>query len=126
MKNKLISAAVLSGLLAVGGIGTAMAKPHFPLIHKHQTKMAQSVTMEQAQAAALKKVPGTVDDSKKETVKGKDMYWFAITSTSGQKDQVWVNMMGKVTKVKKEKMAKPMKDKMMKDKMAKPMKSKTS
>lgn len=115
MKNKSISIALLSGLLLVGGVGAAMAKPEFPnpFHRKHaQTKTAQTaVTMEQAQAAALKKVPGTVDDSKTETVKGKQMYWFAVTDSKGQKEQVWVNTMGKVTKVSKEKMAKPMKAK---------------
>lgn len=111
MRNKLVSAALLSGLLLAGGVGTTMAKPHFPnIFHRHhQTKTP--VTQEQAQAAALKKVPGTVDDSKTETVKGKSVYWFAITSSKGQKEQVWVNSSGKVTKVSKEKMAKPMKAK---------------
>lgn len=111
--RKLLSIGVLSGLLVVGTAGTTMAKVQFPNpFHKksHQTKMAQTtVTKDQAQAAALKKVPGTVDDSKMDTVKGKQMYWFSITSSKGQKEQVWVNMMGKVTKVSKEKMMKPMK-----------------
>lgn len=68
--------------------------------------------MEQAQAVALKKVPGTVADSKSETVKGKEVFWFEITGSKGQKSQVWVSAhSGKVTKVEKEKMMKPMKTK---------------
>lgn len=110
--RKVLSIGVLSSLLLIGGSGSAAAKIKIPNpFHKKsaQTKMAKAaVTMEQAQAAALKKVPGTVGDSKTETIKGKEMYWFDISDSKGQKSQVWVNMMGKVTKVTKEKMAKPM------------------
>ena len=112
--RKLLSIGVLSGLLLAGGTGAALANAgsSSPFHKKHQTKQTKTpVTQEQAQAAALKKVPGTVDDSKTETVKGKQMYWFAITAAKGQKEQVWVDMMGKVTKVTKEKMSKPMKTK---------------
>lgn len=110
MRSKSISVAILSGLLLIGGIGTTSAKPQF---HRgHQTKQAKTpVTQEQAQAAALKKVPGTINDSKTETVKGKEVYWFDITGSKGQKEQVWVNSTGKVTKVTKEKAPKPMKAK---------------
>lgn len=114
MKSKLISAGLLSGLLFIGGISTAMAANPFSKMfhHKHhQTKTKTPVTIEQAQVVALKKVPGTVDDSKTDTVKGKQMYWFEIADAKGMKSQVWVNTSGKVTKVTKEKMAKPMKAK---------------
>lgn len=112
--RKLLSVGIMSGLLLTGAAGVVLAKDKIakPSHKTQQTKMAKTpVTQDQAQAAALKKVPGTVDDSKMDTVKGKQMYWFAITSSKGQKEQVWVDTMGKVTKVTKEKMPKTMKTK---------------
>ncbi|MGI9035929.1 MAG: PepSY domain-containing protein [Pyrinomonadaceae bacterium] len=111
MKNKLVSAALLSGLLLAGGIGAAMAKSQVSKIFHRHHKKTITVTQEQAQAAALKRVPGTVADSKKEIVKGKTVYQFDITTAKGQKEDVWVNSSGKVTKVSMEKMAKPTKTK---------------
>ena len=105
MRN-LLSAGVLSCVLIIGGAEAASAKHKFPNpFHRHHHSKA-SVTQDQAQAAALKKVPGTVSDSKTETVKGKQMYWFDISDSKGQKSQVWVDMTGKVKKVTKEKMTK--------------------
>lgn len=116
MKNKYVLSALLSVLLAVGASSVSAASAHFPWFHhKHSNKnvaLKSKVTIEQAQAVALKKVPGTVNDSKSETVKGKEVFWFAITDAKGHKSQVWVSAdSGKVTKVEKEKVAKPAKTK---------------
>lgn len=114
MKKKSILSALLGVLLVIGANGAVFAR--FPWFHhKHHNKnvsLKSKVTMEQAQAVALKRVPGTVTDSKSETVKGKEVFWFEIAGSRGQKSQVWVSAdSGKVTKVKKEKTAKPKKTK---------------
>lgn len=104
--KKLLAVGALTGLLLIGGTEAVIAKVKFPNpFHKHH-KTKTAVTQDQAQAAALKKVSGTVSDSKTETVKGKQMYWFEIADSKGQKSQVWVDMLGKVKKVTKEKVTK--------------------
>lgn len=113
MKSKFILSGLLGiGLLAAAGAAVEVsAKTEFPNFFHHHNRSAQTskqkVTMEQAEQKALKKVPGTVSDSKTQTVKGKEVYWFEITAANGQKSRVWVNETGKVTKVQREKMMKP-------------------
>lgn len=114
MKIKSILITLLGVLILACSSSAVSAQ--FPWFHhKHHNKnvsMKPKVTLEQAQAIALKRVPGTVNDSKSETVSGREVFWFEITGNKGRKSQVWVSAdSGKVTKVVKEKMPKPAKTK---------------
>ncbi|MEZ5428264.1 MAG: PepSY domain-containing protein [Pyrinomonadaceae bacterium] len=95
MNKKIIAGAILSAALTLGGAGGAVfAKPKKP-------KVSKPVTIEQAQAIALKKVPGSVENSKTDTLKGKTAYMFEISRTKGGLTDVWVNSEGKVVKTQK-------------------------
>ena len=114
MKNKSIVSALLGILLLAGTNGAAFARfPWFHHKHNHKSvSVKPKVTLEQAQSIALKRVPGTISDSKSETVNGKEVFRFEITANGGRKSVVWVNAdSGKATKVEKEKTAKPKKAK---------------
>lgn len=82
MKTKLFLGAILTVILVGGNIFAATAKP--------------KVTIEEAQATALKRIPGEVESST--TVKGD--YSFEILSTDGIKRNVLVGeKSGKIKRI---------------------------
>lgn len=115
MKIKfIIGAAAMSFVLLFGANSLVSAKPHFPnFFHKNKTAKdtKKKVTMEQAQEIALKRVPGTVENSRTETQKGKTVYAFEIRDKKGMTENVWVSETGKIAKVEKQKAMKPAKSK---------------
>ena len=116
MKKVLIAGGLSSVLLIAGSGSLVSAKTGFPhFFHRHGNKSIKDtktkITMEQAEEIALKRVPGTVENSKTETQKGKTVYYFEIRDNKGMKEMVWVGDTGKIKKVEKEKSAKQMKSK---------------
>ena len=80
MRSKLFLGAILTVIL-IGGSVFAAGKP--------------KITLEQAQAVALKKVPGTVESSKMI----KNDYSFEIVGASGLRTNVIVSEKGKIKKM---------------------------
>jgi uncharacterized membrane protein YkoI len=113
MSRKIITGAVLCGAILIGANASAFAKPPQTKNAVQQTKTDNtkssyhkskpSVTEKQAQAIALKKFPGTVESSKTDTYKGKEVYLFEIEGKKGVETNVWVDMTGKIIKSEKEK-----------------------
>ncbi len=133
MIKKVITGAVLCGALVVGANVSTYASPFhlknpFHKTEKKTDKKTKTVTIEQAQAVALKKFPGTVESSKTDTYKGKSVYWFNIKEKNNAVINVWVDMSGKVIKSEKEKttsMTGMSKDKKMTDKKTSDKKTKS-
>ena len=76
---------------------------------KSNAKLAKQarITMEQARAAALKRVPGTIEDGELEKESGKLVYSFDIRTSDQMITEVWVDAKsGEVINVEKEDAAK--------------------
>src|SRR5271157_2708889 len=120
--NHRIAAALAAGLLALGlsaqasAQTTAPKKSKIPAALKSQAK----ISIEDARAAALKKVPGVIKEEELEKEHGKLVYSFDIQVT-GQKDitEVQVSAIdGSIVSVEKEDAASEAKEK--KQEAAKP------
>jgi uncharacterized membrane protein YkoI len=104
MYRKIIAGAILFAVSALGAVGTVFAKPQ---LYKHNARQTKTeITMAQAQTVALKKVPGTIEESKTEMLKGKEVYRFDILGSKGLKTDVWVSKAGKIIKTEREKKTK--------------------
>lgn len=123
MSRKIITGAALFGALLVGAnVSTFAQAPQTKnTVHKtekHQAKNSynkkttKNISEEQAEAIAVRKFPGKVEESKTENYKGKQVYRFEIEGKNGVERNVWVSITGKIIKVQKEKAEKekPMKN----------------
>jgi uncharacterized membrane protein YkoI len=114
MKKKLIRAMV-AGFLAVGLCVAAGAQTQVPKKSKVPAALKKDakITIEEARATALKKVPGEIQEEELEKENGKLVYSFDIRAT-GQKDitEVQVSAIdGSIVSVEKENAASEAKEK---------------
>src|SRR6267142_3156178 len=107
MKNNFVLAVFISTLLA--GASFVLASPAASARQdqaaRDQEKLAREakITKEQAQATALKRAPGTVEEGELEREHGKLVWSFDIRNAKGTIDEVQVSAItGKIVRVEHE------------------------
>ncbi len=107
MKKSFVFAVLIATFLA--GASFVLASPPFPARQdqeaRDQEKLAREakITKEQAQATALKRAPGTVEEGELEREHGKLVWSFDIRNAKGTIDEVQVSAItGRIVRVEHE------------------------
>ena len=101
MKHRFVLIVFISTLL--GGASFVLASPAVSAQEQEKLARQAKITKEQAQATALKRAPGTVEEGELEREHGKLVWSFDIRNKKGTIDEVQVSAItGKIVRVEHE------------------------